>query len=354
MKTLKSIVSLLLVLVFVVQLMPISSLAVELGETGTTETIKTTQPEQETYSEVPFERDSDNAPYIIGEIEDRREEAVKHFRMSDGSFTMVQYSEPVHFQDASGLWQNIDNTLVARNGRFVSENGAVKKSFASSMADEELLRISYEDYSVGMSYVVPATADKPVQPDLPAVEAFAEETVEQTKEQAESQTEVRIDANASEVAETNDQSAMDSTTPTPTDAIEDTKQKKADAVTELSRPADDQIASVAALDLYVPIEGTAYSMHKDSRVKANVENTSPKAIANISVSEALAQEGATSKIQFANVDSNIDLVYENRGYNIKESILIHSQQEKYTYAFELDVQGLKPALQEDGSILLRV
>ena len=45
-----------------------------------------------------------------------REEAVKHFRMSDGSFLAVQYDGPVHYQDTDGEWQNIDTTQVSVSG----------------------------------------------------------------------------------------------------------------------------------------------------------------------------------------------------------------------------------------------
>ena len=340
----KSLISLFLVLVFVFQLFPASVLAVETeGETSSEEeTISTAQNPEEAES---VENGDAIDAFIVGEVEDLREESVKHFRMSDGSFTMVQYSKPVHFQDASGLWKSIDNTLVEREGRFVSENGAVKKSFASSMEDGELLRISYGDYSVGMSYIVPASADKPIQTSLPDIEASGKATPEQTNEPHHT--------NTPEAAETDEQSSVVAVTPEPSDQIEDQEQKPEDVVSKTSQPIDEQTTPASDLDAYIPVEGTTYAVHKNSQVKAKVENASQKAIANIPVSEALAQVTASSKVQFVNADGNIDLVYENCGYDIKESILIHSQQEQYTYAFELSFQGLKPELQEDGSILLR-
>ena len=50
-------------------------------------------------------------PEIIGEDTSKREESVKHFRMSDGTFLAVSYSQPIHYRTENGSWQDIDNTL---------------------------------------------------------------------------------------------------------------------------------------------------------------------------------------------------------------------------------------------------
>ena len=50
-------------------------------------------------------------PTVLGEITELREENVKHFRMDDGTYTAVAYDQPVHYEDANGTWQDIDNTL---------------------------------------------------------------------------------------------------------------------------------------------------------------------------------------------------------------------------------------------------
>ena len=48
--------------------------------------------------------------FILGEDTTKRDENVKHFRMSDGSYTMVQYGTPVHYEK-DGAWEDIDSTL---------------------------------------------------------------------------------------------------------------------------------------------------------------------------------------------------------------------------------------------------
>ena len=49
----------------------------------------------------------------------------------------------------------------------------------------------------------------------------------------------------------------------------------------------------------------------------------------------------------------VSLLYQNYGYNVKESILIEKPQEQYAYSFVLNLQGLTPTLEADGSVLLR-
>ena len=49
--------------------------------------------------------------YIIGEDENKRTATEKHFRMSDGSYTVYTYDKNVHYKNEDGSWDDIDNTL---------------------------------------------------------------------------------------------------------------------------------------------------------------------------------------------------------------------------------------------------
>ena len=48
----------------------------------------------------------------IYEIEELREENVKHFRLEDGSYVAAQYPTAVHIADSNGKWVDIDNTFI--------------------------------------------------------------------------------------------------------------------------------------------------------------------------------------------------------------------------------------------------
>ena len=115
----RQVLSFVLSIVFVLELVPASALAVGSNSDLTEET------------EATDVLGTEETACVIGEMDELREEAVKHFRMSDGSFLAVQYDGPVHYQDTDGEWQNIDNTLQRSGDRYVAQNGAVSKSFAA-------------------------------------------------------------------------------------------------------------------------------------------------------------------------------------------------------------------------------
>ena len=70
------------------------SLAEEEGPTVGTSEAGGAPGEEGGYREAP----------IVGEDVTRREEDVKHFRHSDGSYTMVQYGTPVHYEKDGNWW----------------------------------------------------------------------------------------------------------------------------------------------------------------------------------------------------------------------------------------------------------
>ena len=79
---------------------------------------------------------------IVGEDATKRGMYEKHFLMSDGSYTVTVYNEPVH-QDVNGTWVEVDNTLqLTTDARGVSQyktvNGITEVSFARQF-DAELV-----------------------------------------------------------------------------------------------------------------------------------------------------------------------------------------------------------------------
>lgn len=75
----RQVLSFVLSIVFVLELVPASALAVGSNSDLTEET------------EATDVLGTEETACVIGEMDELREEAVKHFRMSDGSFLAVQY-----------------------------------------------------------------------------------------------------------------------------------------------------------------------------------------------------------------------------------------------------------------------
>ena len=62
----------------------------------------------------------------VYELVDRREENVKHFKLSDGTVTAVMYETPVHYLDSDGEWHDIDNTLADDRSEYTTSNSRIK------------------------------------------------------------------------------------------------------------------------------------------------------------------------------------------------------------------------------------
>ncbi|MBO5016357.1 MAG: hypothetical protein J6C92_11155, partial [Bacteroidaceae bacterium] len=92
---------------------------------------------------------------IVGEEVSLREEGVKHFRLSDGSYIAVSYGMPVHYKDSNGDWQDIDNRpIMATAGEddvYQISNAGLSTSFSSTLTNGDVLTSSYGNASVKMS-----------------------------------------------------------------------------------------------------------------------------------------------------------------------------------------------------------
>ena len=114
----KRILAMLLVLVMLIQETPVNVLAETIqdfaSDTGGEEMVISCEEEEEIH--------------ITAEIKEERTETTKTFLMSDGSYRIVSYDQPVHVEVSEGTYEEIDNTFVQE------EEGAGTLSFQD---DEE-------------------------------------------------------------------------------------------------------------------------------------------------------------------------------------------------------------------------
>jgi hypothetical protein len=90
------------------------------------------------------------AATIIAEDKSKRDIYSKHYLMSDGSYKLIQYSDPIHFK-TEGSYEEIDNSLLAKSvdGKDVYENAA--NNFKVSFSDESSAKavgIQIENYKL--------------------------------------------------------------------------------------------------------------------------------------------------------------------------------------------------------------
>ena len=171
------ILSLVLVLALLVQLVPVFATE-EMDETAYGQTL--TEEELLLTDAGSLVASDAVASEVLFEDVSLREENVKHFRMTDGSYKAVIYDTPVHYLDEDGLWQEYDNTLhtVSRSGETTAyrvENGESVRLFAASAADSALLSVQKGDYALSLT---PVSATDPNQPAvMSASEAVSAEVL---------------------------------------------------------------------------------------------------------------------------------------------------------------------------------
>ena len=147
---LQRLLSLVLTIVMLVQLVPMPALA----DTGSTSAAVELSEEQPPTT-------------IVGEEEDLRTEAVKHFRLSDGSYIAVSYGMPVHYQEEDGSWEDIDNTLTVETNAagqvsYATAQTATAAQFSGSLATGHLFTASQGDVSVSMTLLNSLNANQMV------------------------------------------------------------------------------------------------------------------------------------------------------------------------------------------------
>ena len=165
MKLTTRILSVFLSIVLLLEVVPMQAFAAEQPEAEIgaqqEEVLTDETPEENTESEAEAEPTE-----FLSEDTEKREENVKHFRMSDGTMQAAQYAEPVHFLK-DGAWTDYDNTLTEvdadeeeNEGRTLLKN----KDLTNQTADysvrlskktngKKFVRIEKDGYKLSWYYV---------------------------------------------------------------------------------------------------------------------------------------------------------------------------------------------------------
>lgn len=330
-KILKTIISLVLVFVMALELFPLSSLAVESDELTVAEAVDTSDP----LEQVKAVEDSTTEPYALSEIEELREETVKHFRMNDGSFVAVQYGTPIHYKDESDQWKEIDNSLIARDGKLISQYGDVKKAFSQTLADGKLFDVTVGDFTLGMSLMAPeGKADNVVKRENDGAQEALDIAVPD-----EVQTEV------DEVVSTNGQQEEAEEIAEESVGIQASIKTES---TEKATPTPVESSAVPELE-----ESSTLRVVADPSIKAHCESKASKPVnakERLTAADLATREPSTAEVCYKNALQSVDMNYQNTTDRIKESIIIKAPQIKYSFSFLLTLKDTTPKFQDDGSI----
>ena len=169
--TWKKIISLVLAIVFVMQLCPSLAFAEGTKEWTLEEAVNSGLADEFSARESEKEYAAED---VVRELEEYRSETEKHFQMSDGTSLAVEYPYPVNYQGEDGKYQEIDNSLAlyepdgtlstepadaalkaGQNGASLEDDrvyrnatGKLRVSFGVMSNAEELAKLSYEDYDI--------------------------------------------------------------------------------------------------------------------------------------------------------------------------------------------------------------
>ena len=99
---------------------------------------------------------------ILRELTEKRDQCVKHFRMSEKGVAAAVYPEPVHYEE-NGEWKEIDNRLesATEEGREIFTNKAsdMKVRFASEAGDGDLVSVEKNGMKVSWEMEDPGDSD---------------------------------------------------------------------------------------------------------------------------------------------------------------------------------------------------
>ncbi|MCH5198285.1 MAG: DNRLRE domain-containing protein, partial [Oscillospiraceae bacterium] len=101
---------------------------------------------------VTEETENDEGIYILSEITEDRTEYTKTFRMSDGSFTLAQYSYPIHFLDEDDIWQDYDNSFEEKDELYTTASRKNPISLSLKAQQGKTVFVENEQYPVSWGY----------------------------------------------------------------------------------------------------------------------------------------------------------------------------------------------------------
>ena len=361
--------SMLLVFAMLVELLPAGAFAAPAEEDDYLPPAQAEAvPDEPAESEATAEAETPD-PAVLGEMTELREENVKHFRMEDGTFTAVAYDQPVHYEDADGKWQDIDNTLFyqaasdAEKATYKTGPGSFGASFDETITEDGRI-FETEDGAVSLFLDMEANHD----PLLQAAEEPSEtgdpiqgEEIQQENDSAENGAPVEESVSSTEVIISDADSSVKET------ATDEDEVPAEDVTTEEENLPDENLP---AEDSILP-ENTESSEEQlvapGSNQDSSQEDTLPLPAASFRaeiqpVSDArdatnkytaFAPGAQRSEIIYRGILPEIDLRYEINALSIKESIIVDAPCEEYVYGFRLLLDGLTPTMDDAGAISLK-
>lgn len=149
--TLSRFVSLLLVIVLGVEPV-LAGAAPAFASSATTTSQASADASEPSVAEDASTEPAEPEPTIVREDESRRTATSKHFLMSDGTYRAELFEKPIAFQDESGVWEDIDPTLVPalEPGEFQTSAVADPVTFSTQLDSAQPVLLEGDRFTVGL------------------------------------------------------------------------------------------------------------------------------------------------------------------------------------------------------------
>ncbi|MGY0374140.1 DNRLRE domain-containing protein [Clostridium sp. JNZ J1-5] len=319
MNSYKRLISRLLVAFFIVAALPTQAFAETLNG-------------KQAYVEPEFketEVETKSPPNIVKEVEEKREENIKHFLLEDNTYEAVIYKDPVHYKE-NGKWQDIDNTLVEAKddqGNSILENkkNDFKVKIAKKSNSEKLISINKDKYEISWKV---SKVKKNYEPTNTS--GTSEKTVE--KEKAEGTETTNTEKSVTNIEESTTEASSNE------NSIAASNNEKEEEQAAKSNSTDEEcpIAEVEGKVVPSTIEennsllGLAKSQNNDE---------DKKILKNIN-----------SKIKYENIENKVNLEYNVTSKKVKEAIVLNEKIDNPNFQFTLKAKNLIAKLNKDKSI----
>ncbi|MHC1731936.1 MAG: DNRLRE domain-containing protein [Bacteroidales bacterium] len=304
---------------------------------------------------------------IVGEVTDKRNKSTKVYRKDDGSFEAEIYDTAVHYQDSTGQWKDIDNSLVDAkddkgNDILKNKENSFDVEISKNAKSDKLVNIKKNGYELswninmvqsgGSTSTALTDSTNLLNNDKAATDSVATSSGStSTDSNAATTGNTATDSSAS----TSGSAATDSSAATGSATTDSSTVVTDSTVTMLGTPASVS-ASVEQIDEN-KVQSKIDKIANDKAAKTQGYDKLPdsKKAEIVQISKYNEEQKTLKKISYAvdfkQIFTDIDLTYSVKGDSVKEDIVINKATENPVFKFNLNLTNLIPKIDNNKNIV---
>lgn len=168
--------AILLTMTMIIGILPMTVFAEEVGEA------LARQEYIDNLLENPAQPEEEEKAEVLYEVKEKRDEYSKVFKRSDGTYTAVVSSTPLHY-DNDGVWEDVDNTLVSDGSILTNNSGIFSAELPKTISENDGVSVKNGSCEVSFTMNDIGESNAAVQNNIGEVSSggrVIKEAVEQT------------------------------------------------------------------------------------------------------------------------------------------------------------------------------